>query len=66
MLGAAQAIYGNRFQAAISLKALCWYGDGDLPRLPEQVKATLSAAAGEVTDIEGLNPLPGGVAPEKG
>ena len=50
-LGAAQAIYGELFNPAISLKALSFFGDGDLPRLPEEAKQFLSQAAAAVREI---------------
>lgn len=43
-LGGAQALYAD-FAPMVSLKALSYFGDGDLPSLPEDVKRTLSAAA---------------------
>jgi predicted nucleotidyltransferase component of viral defense system len=64
MLGAAQAIYGDQFFPMISLKALAWFGDGDLVQLPGQVKETLRRAAGAVTELTQFQPLPGGVSPE--
>src|SRR5271157_6073224 len=45
MLGAAQAIYGAQFFPMISLKALAWHKDGNLPSLPASVKDALSRAA---------------------
>jgi len=63
MLGAAQAIYGDQFFPIISLKALAWFGDGDLPQLPGKVKDTLRRAAGEVSELKNFQPLPGGVSP---
>ena len=63
MLAAAQAIYGEQFFAMISLKALAWFKDGDLPGLPENVKDTLRLAAADVRQIPPLKPLPGGVSP---
>jgi len=63
MLGAAQAIYGERFFPIISLKALAYFKDGDLPGLPEKVKDTLRRAAGDVREITNLEPRPGGVSP---
>ena len=44
-LGAAQAIYGELFNPAISLKALSYFGDGDLPRLPSETRQFLALAA---------------------
>jgi hypothetical protein len=47
-LGAALAIYGDAFNPLLSLKALCYFGDGDLRRLPEAVKQGLAGAAASV------------------
>lgn len=63
MLGAARAIYGEQFFPMITLKALAWFNDGDLPSLPAEVKEALSCAAGNVRQIPNLEPLPGGVSP---
>ena len=63
MLGAAQAIYGEQFAPMISLKALAWYGDGDLAGLPDAVKAALRDAAAQVDKIIDFAPWPGGVSP---
>jgi hypothetical protein len=63
MLGAAQAIYGAQFFALVSLKALTWFEEGDLPALPAEIKNSLRRAAGDVREITDLRPLPGGVSP---
>jgi len=60
---AAQAIYGAQFFSMISLKALAWFEDGDLPSLPPEIKDKLRRAAGDVRQIPDLRPLPGGVSP---
>jgi len=44
-LAAAGAIYGTSFNPEITLKALCYFGDGELPTLPEELKQRLTAAA---------------------
>ena len=53
------AIYGSQFNPEITLKALSYFDDGDLRRLPEPVKSRLATAAREVDldrlpDLEGL------------
>jgi hypothetical protein len=53
-LAAGLAIYGPQFNPEITLKALSYFGDGDLRRLPESLKARLAKAAREVD----LNRLP--------
>jgi Nucleotidyl transferase AbiEii toxin, Type IV TA system len=54
-LTAAQALYGASFNPQITLKALSYFGDGDLQRLPEDAKTRLATAAREVD----LDRLPG-------
>jgi hypothetical protein len=53
-LAAARAIYGRAFEPQITVKALTYFGDGDLPTLPAQVQRRLVAAATAVD----LNALP--------
>jgi Nucleotidyl transferase AbiEii toxin, Type IV TA system len=47
-LGAAKAIYGKDFEPLISVKALTYFGDGDLPTLPLETQRHLTRAATEV------------------
>src|ERR1700722_1797284 len=47
-LGAAAAAYGKEFNGALSLKALTYFGDGDLPNLSPRTQTTLRALAGQV------------------
>jgi hypothetical protein len=47
-LGAARAIYGMQFNPQSTLKALCYFGEGNLRRLPQPVKDRLVKAACEV------------------
>jgi hypothetical protein len=51
MLGAAAAAYGEQFNPAITLKALTYFKDGDLPGLPDEVKKTLCDSSVSVRDI---------------
>lgn len=51
MLSAAKAVYGPSFEPLNSLKA--YFGDGDLMKLPQDMKARLVAAAAKA-DIENL------------
>lgn len=53
-LGAAQAIYGELFNAAISLKALSYFGDGDLPQLPAATRQFLAQTAAAVREIPAI------------
>lgn len=64
-LGAARAVYDPTFNPLLSLKALTYFGDGDLPTLPPAVRSRLQRAAGRVdpTDIPEMRALPGGLAP---
>ena len=48
MLGAAGAIHEDRYNAMLTLKALTYFGDGDLPELPAEVRKRLSRAAAGV------------------
>src|ERR1700736_69594 len=55
-LTAAQALYGTSFNPQITLKALSYFDDGDLQRLPEDAKTRLSTAARDV-DLDRLPSL---------
>ena len=61
MLGAATAIHGERYNAMLTLKALAYFGDGDLAELPTAVRKRLSHAATTVDprSIPRYDPLPG-------
>lgn len=65
-LGAARAIYGDRFNPLLSLKALSFFQDGDLPTLPLTAKTRLVAAARntEIAGIPTIAPLSQDIAPE--
>jgi hypothetical protein len=56
-LAAARTIYGPRFNPQITLKALSYFGDGMLRRLPGITKDRLSKAAREV-DLDRLPTIP--------
>jgi predicted nucleotidyltransferase component of viral defense system len=62
-LGAALAVYGEQFNPLITLKALNYFGDGDLAALPEAVKQSLRAAAAAIKEVPHFEPLPGGIVP---
>ncbi|MFY9826261.1 MAG: nucleotidyl transferase AbiEii/AbiGii toxin family protein [Thermoanaerobaculia bacterium] len=64
-LGAARAVYGDAFNPLLSLKALSYFGDGDLRALPESLKSRLSRAVEKVDSkkLPRFEPLPGGLAP---
>jgi hypothetical protein len=55
-LAAAQKIYGLQFNPEITLKALSYFDDGNLRKLPEELKQRLAFAAREV-DLERLPDL---------
>ena len=55
-LTAAQALYGASFNPQITLKALSYFEDGDLRRLPEDAKTRLATAARDV-DLDRLPSL---------
>ena len=63
-LGAARAVYGDVFNPLLSLKALCYFADGDLRVLPQTVKSRLTAAVNAVDPdhLPSFVPLPGGLA----
>jgi hypothetical protein len=64
-LGSAQAVYGSAFNPLLSLKALCYFEDGDLRTLSSTVRERLTAAATAVNPdgLPTLTPLPGGLTP---
>jgi len=47
-LAAAGAIYGKEFNGALSLKALSYFEDGDLPTLPPETRKRIMRAATSV------------------
>lgn len=53
-LAGARALYGSTFQPSESLKALTFFGDGDLDLLAEEDRADLVEAAGSVSDLPGV------------
>ncbi len=55
-LAAAKAIYGSPFNPEITLKALSFFDDGNLCRLPQVTKDRLAKAAREV-DLDRLPPI---------
>ena len=55
-LASARAIYGPKFNPQITLKALSFFGDGNLFRLPHDVQNRLARAAREV-DLDRLPDL---------
>jgi hypothetical protein len=44
-LGSARAIYGAQFNPQVTLKALCYFDDGNVGTLPEETKTRLLHAA---------------------
>jgi hypothetical protein len=46
-MGAALSIYGNRYNPLLTLKALTYFGDGDLHKLTSEQKAHLVRLASE-------------------
>ncbi len=57
-LAAGRAIYGRTFNPQITLKALSYFDDGDLKRLPDDMKARLAKAVREI-DLDHLPLLAG-------
>jgi hypothetical protein len=52
-LGAARAVHGNNFDVSLSLKALAFFEDGDLQRLPGHMQTFLATEAQKV-DVNSL------------
>ena len=50
-LGSARALFGEMFNPMITLKALSYFGDGDLSLLPDDIKRFLSQQASQVKTI---------------
>ena len=63
-LGAAGAVFGPAFNPVLTLKALCFFADGDLATLPHDVRRRLLDAASAVdpTKLPSFDSL-AGVAP---
>jgi hypothetical protein len=57
-LSAAQQLYGSTFNPQITLKALCFFDDGDLRLLPEDMKLRLVTGARDV-DLDQLPSIDG-------
>ena len=66
-LGAAAAAYGQEFNGALSLKALTYFADGDLPNLSPTIQTKLRGLAGEV-NLRRIPPIRirGGVTDKRG
>jgi hypothetical protein len=47
-LAAAKAIYGDQFEPRTTLRALTYFAEGNLPKLPESIQDALRSAAKEV------------------
>lgn len=64
-LGAARSVYGPSFNPLLSVKALCYFGDGDLGSLPAEIRAHLVTAAQAVdpTELPEVPARPGGLRP---
>jgi hypothetical protein len=65
-IGAATAVYGNTFNGALSLKALTYFSDGDLPNLNATTQKRLRELAGQVK-LKEILPLQSklGVSPHR-
>ena len=57
MIRAAMGVYGSTFNPMISLRALTFFQDGDLPELDPAVRKKLQNAVA-ATDLDGLQPMP--------
>ena len=65
-LGAARALYPENFNPMISLKALAYFADGDLPKLPENLRKFLSEEASRVQIIPELKRFSEAIAANPG
>ena len=63
-LAAALAVYGSTFNPLLSLKALAYFGDGDLPSLPKETREALGQAVRD-TPVDAIHAMPsrGGLVP---
>lgn len=64
-LSAACALYGRSLNPLISLKALTYFGDGDLHELPATVQENLRRASSGVTEIPGRRRVSKEIAPRR-
>jgi Nucleotidyl transferase AbiEii toxin, Type IV TA system len=48
LLAAASAVYGREFNGALSLKAMTYFSDGDLPNLRTEIQRKLRRLASEI------------------
>ena len=62
-LASARELFRPTFQPSESLRALCFFEDGDLDTLSDSEKRTLVKAATEVRDLPDAKILDGGLAP---
>ena len=67
-IGAATAVYGNVFNGALSLKALTYFSDGDLPNLSPPTQKKLRELAGQVNlkEIPQMQSKPGVALSDEG
>jgi hypothetical protein len=56
-LGAGRALYGKTFQPSEALKAMTYFGDGQLHELPPKVREYLIKASSSVTSIPALTTI---------
>jgi len=58
-LAAASVIYGLQFNAQLTLKALCYFHDGDLPSIPQEARDRLvrAVAAVDLSRLPRLEPV---------
>ncbi len=63
-LAAASAIYGQQYNPLLTLKALTYFGDGDLWKLSDEQKGRLvKLASSEGADLPVFSRRPGGLTP---
>jgi hypothetical protein len=64
-LGAARALYGVPFNPAITLKALAYFEDGDLPSLSREIRTFLADTSANIGSIPHLARSSRSLAPER-
>jgi hypothetical protein len=65
-LGAGKALFGKAFQPSEALKAMAYFGDGDLRDLPREVRGSLVRNSSSVGEIPVLQLLSSRLGQEEG
>ena len=62
ILGAARTVYADQFSPMIALKAMSYFGDGDLSSLSQDARSFLTRVVSEVTEIPEIPATNGSLA----